>query len=322
MTMRNWLGHALLALLVVALAAPARAQDYINQEAIENVLTQYRVNDLEDLPEIYYRYEILTDPRGNSVLARNSFYKMIGRGDSELGRERAKVVELLNRKLLVNAQIGDTLVVPEVFEVDFRAYSPFPRYYPGARDFEKLFIIHKSVQAWAAYEYGQLVRWGIVNTGSEETPTPTGRYNFNWKEEYRVSSLSPPDEPWEMYWVFNFHNERGIHIHQYPMPTGGPTSHGCVRLIDTDAKWIYNWADTWKTTSKSTGIASVGARILEPGTMVLVLGEDPEGLPHPFEYKKRYPILKKVELPADPWEVPPGTNQQVVFDRLRLQAAR
>jgi len=317
MTMRNWLGHALLALLVVALAAPARAQDYINQEAIENVLTQYRVNDLEDLPEIYYRYEILTDPRGNSVLARNSFYKMIGRGDSELGRERAKVVELLNRKLLVNAQIGDTLVVPEVFEVDFRAYSPFPRYYPGARDFEKLFIIHKSVQAWAAYEYGQLVRWGIVNTGSEETPTPTGRYNFNWKEEYRVSSLSPPDEPWEMYWVFNFHNERGIHIHQYPMPTGGPTSHGCVRLVDTDAKWIYDWADPWTVSNGRVDYASAGSRVIKPGTTVLVLGEDPVGAPHPFDYKKRYPVLRRLELPAHPYDVPAGTPQQEHFDRLR-----
>lgn len=307
----------LIGLLMTAAPPASQAQDYINQTAIETVLTQNRVSDLEDLPEIYYRYQVLDDGRGNTVLARNTFYKMLGRGDMEIGKERAKLVELLNRRLLANAEIGDTLVVPEKFDADFRAYSPFPRYYPGAREFGKLFIIHKSIQAWAAYEYGQLARWGIVNTGAEESPTPTGRYNFNWKEEYRVSSLSPPGEPWEMYWVFNFHNARGIHVHQYPMPTGGPTSHGCVRLVDSDAKWIYDWADPWKVANGRVDYASAGSRVIEPGTTVLVIGEDPEGAPLPFDLKKRYPVLKRVRLPSHPYDVPAGTPQQEHFDRLR-----
>lgn len=305
-----------------SVASHAFAQAYINQSEIEDILTQYRVDDLDELPEVYYEYRLLTHETKNTVYARNAFYKLIGEGDTERGKRRAKLVELLNRVLLEHSKIGDTLVVPTEFEVDFRAYSPFPRYYPGARNFDKLFIIHKSIQAWAAYEYGELVRWGIVNTGAKESPTPTGRFNFNWKEEYRVSSLSPAGEPWEMYWVFNFHNARGIHIHQYAFPTGGPTSHGCVRLVESDAKWIYTWADTWRTTIKSTGFASSQGRIIEPGTTVLVLGEDPVGVPHPFDYKKRYPILKKVELPADPYDVPPGTPQQEYFDRRRLQASR
>jgi hypothetical protein len=229
-------------------------------------------------------------------------------------------VELLNRVTLANLSLGDTLVVPTEFGLDFRAYSPFPRYYPAARDFEKLFIIHKSVQAFAAYEHGKLARWGVVNTGSPEaTPTPNGRFNFNWKTEYRVSSLSPPGEPWEMYWVFNFHDARGIHIHQYAMPTGGPTSHGCVRLIDADAKWVYNWADAWTTSAGGTGLASRQGRLLEPGTTVLVLGKEPEGRPHPFHYKARYPVLRRIDLPTDPYSVPAGTPQQERFDALRAQ---
>lgn len=304
-------------LCAAAVSLPAAAQGYINQTAIEEVLTQSRVRNLDDLPEVYYNYYVLDDGRNNTVLARNTFYKIIGRGDMELGQQRAKLVELLNRRLLAHANVGDTLIVPEKFELDFRAYSPFPRYYPGAREFDKLFIIHKTIQAWAAYEYGQLSRWGIVNTGSKESPTPTGRYNFNWREEYRVSSLSPPGEDWEMYWVFNFHNARGIHVHQYAMPTGGPTSHGCVRLIDSDAKWIYDWADPWKVSNGRIDYASAGSRVIRPGTTVIVVGDDPEGDPLPFELKRRYPILKKVELPAHPYDVPPGTNQQEHFDRLR-----
>lgn len=313
----SWTLTAAVGLLITAV--PVYAQGYIDQEEVENILERH-TEDLDALPEVYYEYYVLDDPRNNTVLARNTFYKRLGDGDQELGRQRARLVEILNRVTLGNLSLGDTLVVPTEFDLDFRAYSPFPRYYPGARNFDKLFIIHKSFQAFAAYEHGKLARWGVVNTGTPaDTPTPNGRFNFNWKEEYRVSSMSPPDEPWEMYWVFNFHDARGIHIHQYEMPTGGPTSRGCVRLIDADAKWIYDWADTWTTTAGGTGVSSRQGEIIEPGTPVLVLGDDPIGRPDPFTYKDRYPVLRRVDLPTDPYDVPPGTPQQKHFDEKREQ---
>lgn len=294
---------------------PAAGQYYINQSSLEQLLHRC-TDDLDALPEVHYEYFTLYSSRGNNVLARNTFYKVIGDGDLKLGQQRAKLVELLNRTLIPFTNIGDTLVIPTRFDLDFCAYSPFPHHYPGARDFDKLFIIDKNIQAWAAYEYGKLVRWGIVSTGAEESRTPNGRFNFNWKAEHRVSSLSPPGEPWDMYWVFNFHEARGIHIHQYAMPTGGPISHGCVRMVEEDARWVFDWADAWKTT-KGDGFGSSQGRILKQGTTVLVLHQEPEGLPHPFEYKSRYPVLRKVELPASPYDVPPGTPQQEYFDRLR-----
>lgn len=312
-----------LGLLALGLAAPApvAAQGYFNQYAIEDILTR-RADNIDDLPEVYYEYAVLDDPSGNSVVARNRFYSRLGQGNIEQGRKRAQLIELLNRQTIENTALGDTLVVPTRFGLDFRAYSPFPRYYPGAHSFEKLFIIHKKVQAFAAYEYGKLARWGIVNTGNpDSTATPTGRFNFNWKEKKRVSTMSPPGDEWVMRWVFNFHASRGIHIHQYSMPTGGPTSHGCVRLIDADAKWIYDWAEPWETTRGHMGPSSGRGNLLDPGTMVLVVGDDPDGTPQPFEYKARYPILKRVELPNNPYDVPPGTNQQEMWDRLRTQQA-
>lgn len=309
--------------LLFGCLSTAHGQGYFDQYALEEIL-QTRADDLDALSEVFYEYRIFDDPRNNTVLARNTFYKRIGDGDVQEGKKRAQLVELLNRRTLANMELGDTLVVPTEFGLDFRAYSPFPRYYPGARDLDKIFIIHKGVQAFAAYHHGKLERWGVVNTGDpEQTPTPNGRFNFNWKEEYRISSMSPPDEDWEMYWVFNFHNARGIHIHQYSMPTGGPMSHGCVRLIDADAKWIYHWADAWKTTANGTGIGSSQGRLLEPGTMVLVLGDEPEGRPTPFVYKKRYPVLRRIDLPTEPYEVPAGTPQQERLDRKRkAQASR
>ncbi len=294
----------LFALLVGSAALPARAQDYINQKELAEIL-QPCGPGVENLPDVSYERYVLYSSRNNSVLARNTFYKVIGDGDMDLGARRAKLVGLLNRRLINQTQVGDTLIIPTRFDLDFCAYAPFPRVYAGAADYDKLFIIDKSVQAWAAYESGRLARWGIVNTGAKESPTPNGRFNFNWKTEYRVSSLSPPGERWEMYWVFNFHLARGIHIHQYPMPTGGPTSHGCVRLVEDDAKWIYFWADSWKTAG-GDGFGSQGSRIIRPGTTVLVIGQDPVDHPHPFDLRGRFPTLKRIDLPANPSDVPRG----------------
>ena len=303
------------------LAVPALGQSFFSQAALKEILDR-RVENIGDLPEVQYNYFVMYNSRGNNVMARNTFFKILGDGDLQLGKKRSELVQLLNRKLVRDVPIGDTLVVPDVFEVDLRAFSPFPYYYPGGKDFEKLFIIEKNKQAFAAYESGHLVRWGIVNTGSEESRTPNGRFNFNWKTEYRVSSLSPPGEPWEMYWVFNFHHARGIHTHQYAMPTGGPTSHGCVRLVDPDAEFIYNWAETWRTTSKGTGFSSAAGRVIEQGTTVLVVGEDPaeDSAPQPFRFEQRFPVLHRIVLPNHPYDIPAGTPQQEYFDEKRLAA--
>jgi hypothetical protein len=313
-------GALLVAVALAALAPPASAQRYFDHDEVERIL-QYPSDAPTTLPDVSYAYRTFDDPRNNKVLARATFYKRIGERDVDLGRKRALLVELLNRQNLETLELGDTLVVPSQYGLDFRAYAPFPIRYPAAESLGKVFVIHKTVQAFAAYEDGILQRWGVVNTGNpKSTPTPNGRFNFNWKTEYRVSSLSPPGEDWEMYWVFNFHDARGLHIHQYTMPTGGPASHGCVRLIDADAKWIYNWGDTWTTTAGGTGLASRQGEIKEQGTMVLILGDEPEGDPEPFIHGPDGPTLRRVELPEDPYAIPPGSPQQERFDARRAQA--
>ncbi|MEM1118489.1 MAG: L,D-transpeptidase, partial [Bacteroidota bacterium] len=332
---------ALLAALALVLALPALAQSqadlaadasisrdlaaddgvsYFSQSWLDDTMERRTAESIRDVPRVHYVYYTMpTNPTSNSVLSRAEMYRHFG-----LDREDLKpLVWMLNRRDLDDFAPGDTIIVPSAWNLDFRAYSPFPRFYPGAADLDQIVILDKNIQAWGAYAHGELVRWGIINTGVESARTPSGRFNVNWKQEYRVSTLSPgyPDganggELWEMYWVMNLHERRGIHMHQYAMPVSGPASHGCIRMLDADAKWLYEWTDTWDVENQREHISSVGGTITDQGTMVLIIGDDISEPPAPFVYRADYPVLRMVNLPPDPYLVPPGTEQQEAFDRL------
>ncbi len=316
------------AFAVASLAAvpPASAQggrSLYNQDRLAELLYARR-DSLDAIPAVQYRYYTLGHDSGNSILARHALYQHAGNGDARQGRDHLNgMVAFLNGVFIQDLRVGDTIVLPSITDADPRAFSPFPRTYAGGAGFDKLFVIDKGVQAWAAYENGRLSRWGLVSTGAKGSETPNGRFNFNWKEVYRESTLAPPGETWVMRYVFNFHERRGIHIHQYyALPTDGAASHGCVRLMTADAKWIYDWADGWTTTNgtASDGLPSVG-RVQRQGTTVLVLGDEPGGAPQRFRDVDGTPQLVQVELPADPYAIPAGTPQQEQFDRLRARQA-
>ena len=318
----------LAALVAASLAAVPSAgaqsdRSLYNQDRLAELLYARR-DSLDAIPAVTYRYHTLEHESGNSILARHALYQQVGDGDAQQGRDRLNgMVAFLNGVFIQDLRVGDTIVLPDVVDADPRAFSPFPRTYAGAASFDKLFVIDKSTQAWAGYENGRLARWGLVSTGADGSETPSGRFNFNWKEEHRVSTLSPPGESWDMRWVFNFHDRRGIHVHQYyALPTGGAASHGCVRLMTADAKWIYGWADGWRTSNGGAerGLASRG-RIIEQGTTVLVVGDAPDGTPRRFRDADGHPELMQVELPANPYSVKPGTDQQRAFDRRRAASA-
>ena len=195
--------------------AEDKAVTYFSQSWLIDTMERRTAESIRDVPRVHYDYYIV--PQGQSRLeARLSLYRRFG-GDRDVIKP---LLWLLNRQDVDTFSPGDTVIVPTHFGLDFRAYSPFPRYYPGAADIDKIVILDKQVQAWGAYENGELARWGIINTGVESARTPDGRFNVNWKQEYRVSTLSPgygssdPDaELWEMYWVMNLHEARGIHMH-------------------------------------------------------------------------------------------------------------
>jgi hypothetical protein len=79
-----------------------------------------------------------------------------------------------------------------------------------------------------------------------------------------------------MPWYFNFANDRGFGVHQYDLP-GRPASHGCVRMLERDAKWVFEWGEGWTIDPDSKDVVGYG-------TPVVVIGS--------YDFKKRQPWLK------------------------------
>lgn len=185
--------------------------------------------------------------------------------------EQLAILEMLNRADVEHLRKLPTLVVPEQWMAGELAYSVFPTNYPSAERHRKALLVHVPGQAFGAYDRGQLVRWGPVNTGARTSPTPDGLFALNWKATAHISTVDPD---WFMPWYFNFGNREGLAFHQYALP-GMPASHGCIRLLQRDAEWLFNWGDEWVLDATDT-------RVLSPGTPVFIVGAYDFTAPQPW----------------------------------------
>lgn len=183
--------------------------------------------------------------------------------------EEKKVIYTINR--IDGAHIAnlDTVIVPEKFPADLRQISPFPQEVPALRDVKKIVLFSYPIQAFAAYENGILDAWGPTSMGRKNKPTPEGLYFANWKARETTSTV---DDSWKLKWNFNIQNKEGIGWHQYALP-GTPASHSCLRLLEADAKWLYDWADMWVL--KNDQLAA-------QGTPTIVFGQYPWGKRRPW----------------------------------------
>jgi hypothetical protein len=180
-----------------------------------------------------------------------------------------ETLEMLNRRdrthLLRTDPPTPGILVPLAWSDDLLTYSPFPKQWAAAESIAKVIVVHQAMQAFAAYERGQLVRWGPVSTGRKDTPTPEGSFSLTWRARRRHST---DNEDWLLEWYFNFVNERGVSFHLFDLP-GYPASHACVRLLLRDAQWLYGWGEQWSLDDNR--------RLMAPGTPVLIIGTYPFG---------------------------------------------
>lgn len=186
------------------------------------------------------------------------------------------VLEKLNRRdvehLLRAEPAIPGLIVPETWPDDELAFSPMPATYEWAEPYAKAIVVQQAAQAFGAYENGTLVRWGPVSTGRKETPTPAGAYNLTWRSRKRRST---DNDAWLLEWYFNFINERGVSFHQFDLP-GYPASHACVRLLQRDAVWLYDWGEQWTLDPEDR------RKIITPGSPVLIVGVYDHKAPAPW----------------------------------------
>ncbi len=171
-----------------------------------------------------------------------------------------RLLEKLNRADLRHLRRLKSLVVPSRWDADELAYSPLPAQYQSAEQNPKCIVVDLPAQVFGAYEHGELVHWGPVNSGRAQTPTPEGAFQVTWKAKLHYSTVDPD---WKLRWVLNFGIHRGIDLHAYAL-SGRPASHGCIRLLASDARWLYQWAEQWKLDRRG--------RPEQAGTPVAVLG--------------------------------------------------
>ncbi|MDP4220664.1 MAG: L,D-transpeptidase [Bacteroidota bacterium] len=189
----------------------------------------------------------------------------------ELGPKKMTILYKINRRDLKHLKQGETIAVPNSSDSE-STYSPFPLRVYSLDSVSKVLMVSRRVQAFAAYEHGNLVEWGPTSTGKKATPTPEGLYHTNWKSKETHSTV---DDAWVLKWYFNLDNLEGISLHEYDLP-GYPASHSCVRLLADDAQWIYNWAEQWKLSADRKTVAT-------EGTPVIVFGDYAYGKTPPWK---------------------------------------
>jgi hypothetical protein len=177
------------------------------------------------------------------------------------------------------------ILVPDRWDADELLYSPMPQAAPQLSQEKKAIVVDLAAQVFGAYESGWLVRWGPVSSGDRRHRTPPGTYHLNWHARVHVSTENPT---WVMPWCFNFASGLGLALHQYALP-GKPASHGCVRMLAVDAKWLYQWGDGWTVAPGTT-------EVTRPGTLVLLVGRYDFASPQPWLQPEWW--ARGVSLPA------------------------
>ncbi|MFN7043595.1 MAG: L,D-transpeptidase [Flavobacterium sp.] len=170
------------------------------------------------------------------------------------------IVLAVNRVDIVHLKKLDSILVPTDVSGDLEFYMPFPLEVSTLNDVKKIIVFSYTIQAFATYEYGVLTHVGPTSMGTEKDKTPTGLFFTNWKAEETISTFN---DEWKLKWNFNIENKLGVGFHEYELP-GYPASHSCLRLLEKDAKMLYEFAEQWELESAE--------KVRLKGTPVIVFG--------------------------------------------------
>lgn len=123
-------------------------------------------------------------------------------------------------------------------------------------DVEFVVLISLSEHTLYLYDREELYNSYIIATGTEEYPTPTGRFHVTYKEEDPVwlptsewakdkrgiPQPPGPDNPLGKYWI-DIGGGIGIHATPFEDSLGEDASHGCIRMATWAAEEVYERVD-------------------------------------------------------------------------------
>ena len=119
---------------------------------------------------------------------------------------------------------------------------------------EKSVLIDLSEQLMYIKLGEAIIREFPVSTGAARTPTPVGETTIKLKQEVRVAHKAPhyimPYFQWFRAGGYGFHSlpslgraNAGIFWTEARSHIQIPVSHGCVRLLPEDAKWLFGYTE-------------------------------------------------------------------------------
>jgi hypothetical protein len=221
---------------------------------LERVALKTIIVNLLCLFHFFYFSLAYSSPRYGETLCTKPAYRCVKIKASDSWAQlfpnatQRDLVKRINR-MNVFLKPGMVIAVPkELDKMTLMEAAPFASHIKPVG--EKIIEVNLNTMAWGAYDKnGSLLKWGPVSTGVAFCPdvkggcaTPTGFFRVIRKQgEDCVSSLFPQrlnGENGGAAMPYCIHFYKGYALHGSDELTGRASSHGCVNLFKSDAKWL------------------------------------------------------------------------------------
>jgi lipoprotein-anchoring transpeptidase ErfK/SrfK len=109
---------------------------------------------------------------------------------------------------------------------------------PSAEEPKRSLTIQIGSQSFVYAEGDQVVRTGPVSSGREGYGTPRGTFSVLSKQKDKVSSRYTNQLGWQAWMPYSIQFYGHYFLHEGWLP-GYPDSHGCVRVGEKDARFLF-----------------------------------------------------------------------------------
>ena len=131
--------------------------------------------------------------------------------------------------------LGHKLIIPKDTFVA-KNYCPVEKIRIDYLNTDSIIIVDRIKNLFSVYKHGLLIYWGPITRAKTMKYTVPGRFQIRnkWRLIYSRKYGNAP-MPYALHIIGNVCSHIGAMV-------GHPDSHGCVRLLEGDAIWLYNWA--------------------------------------------------------------------------------